>query len=223
MLYSPQGGKIILTFLKYFESSTIRAYYRNVTPASDETAVDVLWDNTLRVYFPLKNYGLEPQAHPARRTDSKCNIILTALRGGRLRKVLVIENKRPMYEGSDSVWLEAIDQVTRYLMLAWPQQPDIRRHFAITNVGLYSRFFVLEPRMRKLEPLGGTEGRPFHIRRDREEIHMFLAKLVSLTVLDNEEMETDDEMAQQIAERIAEMDACVLARRQGHCRGSVGF
>lgn len=79
-------------------------------------------------------------------TPKKYNLAVGSYQTSRLRKMLIIEDKRREYENQISVWEEAEDQVLRELKVSrmdWPRGPD-HSLYAMVNVGLYSRLYKLK-------------------------------------------------------------------------------
>ena len=83
----------------------------------------------MQLYFPLDKgyYSIEPQVHPMDQTPKRCNLAVGSYQTSRLKKIIIIEDKRREYEKQISVWEEAEDQVLRELKVSrmdWPRGPD---------------------------------------------------------------------------------------------------
>ncbi|KAK1671767.1 hypothetical protein BDP55DRAFT_675357 [Colletotrichum godetiae] len=165
----------------------IKRYYNNLKPNSLEVDVDILWSNILPLYFDIrKDYGIEPQQRPYPGVVKTTDFVITAVRNGQPKKIVVIEDKRVSDEGSGAVWQEAVTQVTDYMKVARTSNFVTFRKtetvYAIVTVGRYSRFYKLRKNELQLVDFDNTGGKTYEFKKDEESIDGILLDIVQKTV-----------------------------------------
>ncbi|KAK1484787.1 hypothetical protein CCUS01_15439 [Colletotrichum cuscutae] len=150
--------------IDYMHLPVVKRYYNNLKSNSLEVDVDILWSNILPLYFDIrKDYGIEPQQRPYPGVvKTKTDFVITAVRNGQPKKIVVIEDKRVSDEGSGSVWQEAVEQVTNYMKVARTSNFATFRKtetmYAIVTVGRYSRFYELRKNELQLKDEESIDG-----------------------------------------------------------------
>ena len=146
-----------------------------------------MWNNILPLCFQARrNYGIEQQRRPwPGVVETRADFTIRYIRNGRLKKIVLIENKRASDESSEPAWKDAVQQVTEYMKVARASQftdpSAVETMYAIVTVGRYSRFYELKPTRQILEDYGGIGGGLFEFKEDEEEIDRLLLELVCKT------------------------------------------
>ncbi|KAI1638504.1 hypothetical protein F4809DRAFT_600259 [Biscogniauxia mediterranea] len=165
----------------------IQYYYSLLKPNSQEGDVDNMWNNILPLYFEARmNYGIEMQSRPwPGVTKTKSDFTIRYIKNGSPKAVILIEDKRVIFESSDAKWAEAVDQLTNYMTTARAAQyttaRSIKSMYAIVTVGRYSRFYELCPGEDTLRDYPNGNGQPYEFKRDEDAIDAFLLEFVQKT------------------------------------------
>ncbi|KAH9986269.1 hypothetical protein F4779DRAFT_305634 [Xylariaceae sp. FL0662B] len=165
----------------------IQSLYNDLTKDSLENVVDALWNNILPLYFRIQdNYAIEAQAGPDKRTKKKADFAVRYVHNGHPRKVVLIEDKRVCDEGSDAVWLAAMEQLSMYMCHARSTDERLRETlYGIITVGHYSRYYKLPRFERDLSNFSSNyldyNGEALHFKKDEGSMHTLLMELVELT------------------------------------------
>lgn len=171
--------------------AAIQHHYSNLKPSSLKVDVDILWNNVLPLYLNIrKGYGIEPQQRPYQGVvKTKSDFIITAVRNGQPKKVVLVEDKRVGHERSAAMREEAVEQVTDYMKVARTCNLSVFRKFeimyAIVTVGRYSRFYELLPGEQELTGLRQDRRQGLRVQKgrvvDRRDPPRCRAENVSLT------------------------------------------
>lgn len=174
---------IKLTAREYMRWPVIRNLYEKLTEDSSEHAVDILWTNTLFLYFRVEdNYGIQALAIQNRTSETThwtARCLLNALTE---KAILIIEGDRLSNEDTDDLWTEA----TRHLVSCPSAVPALcKPTYGIATVGHYSRYYTLSADAKSVTNFSSRNmdymGQPLHFKHDENSIHTLLEELRQLT------------------------------------------
>ena len=107
-------------------------------------------------------------------TPKRCNLAVGSYQTSRLKKIIIIEDKRREYEKQISVWEEAEDQVLRELKVSrmdWPRGPD---HYTLGSTS-WRNTSISFPFFKE------AGDKYYHYKNDHVRIHKILKKLAEVT------------------------------------------
>ncbi|KAH9887404.1 hypothetical protein F4778DRAFT_756549 [Xylariomycetidae sp. FL2044] len=165
----------------YMRYKVIQQYYKQLTKHSDENAVDLMWQNILPEYFPMRDgYGIEHEARPLPGvTKQRADYAIIYVTNGIPRKFCFFEDKAVRYESSDTEWENATEQLTNYMKLGRASNENSHElMFGGVTIGHYTRFFVFEPGASHL--VDYDKGQLLHFKHDEMEIDQTLRDLEKL-------------------------------------------
>ncbi|KAI0532013.1 hypothetical protein GGR58DRAFT_491763 [Xylaria digitata] len=160
----------------------IQSYYQELRRNSLENTVDTLWANILPLYFLLtQGYGIEQMRAAPGVSKESADIAIRYIRNGQSKKICLIEEKRVEYEASSKNWVDAVDQLTGYMLTMRAYNPNRTGTLhGIVTIGHYSRFYVLFSDETVLRDHSDTDRNIYHFK-DEAAIDTILRSIVRET------------------------------------------
>ncbi|KAK4244457.1 hypothetical protein C7999DRAFT_35201 [Corynascus novoguineensis] len=162
--YKPNG---------YMQYETIRDCYEQLNTDSLENLVGNMWNNILREYFfNREGFQLEVQPRSAPgKTKNSNDVTICYIKNGTQKHLVLIEHERVTLKGSDTIWKDAFEQVTEYMLLTHSKSTEmVEDMFGIVSVGRYSRFYILKSDQITLIDHPVTGGALLEFKKDEMEV-----------------------------------------------------
>lgn len=152
---------------------TIRDYYEQLNTDSPENVVGNMWNNILREYFSNREgFQLEVQSRSdPSKTKNSNGVTIRYINKGTQKPLVLIEHKHVSLEESGTIWKDAREQLTEYMLLTRLKSTEmVEDMFGIVTAGRYSRFYVLKSDQTTLIDHPVTGGAFLEFKKNEMEI-----------------------------------------------------
>ncbi|KAJ5212362.1 uncharacterized protein N7498_004008 [Penicillium cinerascens] len=168
----------------YRRIHAIEQEMKRVRKGDHESTIYGVWNSILSLQFPItQGYVTRPQdRHTSQAGEqgfSDLHVFHYPSTATTATKFLIVQCKRKGDEGKGSVWIEAINQLDRYLSATHGRRPPAARSpvYGIACVGLTMRVYKyddINQRVLDWAPFGWLRGSDYSLKKNHDKVQQIL-------------------------------------------------
>ena len=165
---------------KYWVCPYVPYCYSQLGKGSLENLVDLMWSTISNYLFPpVEGYTTAVRDRTNQNINKQPDVTVRQIQNRTPHLIFIIENKRYDLTTSDDAWKNATEELIQYLRISTMSAPGIKQ-FGLVAIGRHVRFHQRLP-PESLVDLPGTNGKPYEVSKDRDQVQSILLQIKEIT------------------------------------------